>query len=44
VPVAPACGLSLVGVDYPPDSKLAQRNSETRETRSAIAADGCCGD
>jgi tRNA pseudouridine38-40 synthase len=44
VPVAPACGLSLVGVDYPPDSKLAQRNSETRETRSAIDADGCCGD
>lgn len=44
VPVAPACGLTLVGVDYPPDDKLAQRNSVTRETRSAIDPAGCCGD
>ncbi|MBA4025441.1 MAG: tRNA pseudouridine(38-40) synthase TruA [Gordonia sp.] len=44
VPVAPACGLSLVGVDYPPDSKLALRNAVTRETRTAIDPNGCCGD
>lgn len=44
VPVAPACGLSLVGVDYPTDDKLAQRNSVTRETRAAIDPTGCCGD
>jgi tRNA pseudouridine38-40 synthase len=44
VPVAPACGLSLVGVDYPADSKLALRNAVTRETRTAIDPNGCCGD
>ncbi|MDV7132224.1 tRNA pseudouridine(38-40) synthase TruA [Williamsia muralis] len=44
VPVAPACGLSLVGVDYPPDEQVADRNSVTREVRSAIDSAGCCGD
>ncbi|MGK9271821.1 tRNA pseudouridine(38-40) synthase TruA [Williamsia muralis] len=44
VPVAPACGLSLVGVDYPPDEEVAERNSVTREVRSAIDPAGCCGD
>lgn len=44
VPVAPACGLSLVGVDYPPDEQVAERNSVTREVRSAIDPAGCCGD
>ncbi|WP_264887931.1 tRNA pseudouridine(38-40) synthase TruA [Dietzia sp. NCCP-2495] len=33
VPVAPACGLALVGVDYPADSDLAARNLVTREVR-----------
>jgi tRNA pseudouridine38-40 synthase len=44
VPVAPACGLSLVAVDYPPDEALAERNAVTRETRSAVDPSGCCGD
>jgi tRNA pseudouridine38-40 synthase len=44
VPVAPACGLSLVGVDYPPDEQVAERNSVTREVRSSIDPAGCCGD
>ncbi|MFD6858387.1 tRNA pseudouridine(38-40) synthase TruA [Rhodococcus sp. NPDC060090] len=42
VAVAPAHGLSLVGVDYPADGDLAARNSATRETRGPIAR-GCCG-
>ncbi|RAV32512.1 tRNA pseudouridine(38-40) synthase TruA [Corynebacterium heidelbergense] len=35
VPVAPACGLNLVQVDYPPDSGLAARAQHTRAKRSA---------
>ena len=34
VPVAPAHGLTLVGVDYPPDGELAARNEVTRALRS----------
>jgi tRNA pseudouridine38-40 synthase len=49
--VAPACGLTLVGVDYPPDAELAQRNSTTREMRTGVEIEmpagsdvsGCCG-
>jgi tRNA pseudouridine38-40 synthase len=33
--VAPACGLTLVRVDYPPDELLAQRALTTRAVRSA---------
>lgn len=49
VPVAPACGLSLVGVDYPGDAELADRNLVTREVRatpgrSRDGGAGCCGD
>lgn len=43
IPVAPARGLSLIGVDYPSDDALAERNSVTRETRAAIDPNGCCG-
>ncbi|AJW39904.1 tRNA pseudouridine synthase A [Rhodococcus sp. B7740] len=43
VAVAPAHGLSLVRVDYPPADELAARNAATREVRSAITGDGCCG-
>lgn len=48
VPVAPARGLTLVGVEYPDDDELAARNALTREVRSAPGAppvdgDGCCG-
>lgn len=50
VPVAPACGLSLVGVDYPAHDELAARNLTTREQREApprARADepprDCCG-
>ncbi len=32
---APARGLTLVGVDYPPDSELAARNLVTRDLRTA---------
>jgi len=32
---APARGLSLIGVDYPPDSELAARNLVTRDLRTA---------
>ena len=39
VTVAPAHGLSLVGVDYPADDQLAQRNTVTREVRTVP---GCC--
>lgn len=35
VPVAPACGLALVGVDYPPASELASRADATRARRTA---------
>lgn len=34
VPVAPACGLSLVQVDYPSDELLAARSLETRAMRT----------
>ncbi|MDV8001203.1 tRNA pseudouridine(38-40) synthase TruA [Rhodococcus sp. IEGM 1408] len=47
VPVAPACGLSLVGVDYPADADLALRNVTTREVRpdprAGDRAGDCCG-
>lgn len=33
VPVAPAAGLNLVGVDYPADAELAARSLETRAVR-----------
>lgn len=35
VPVAPAHGLTLVGVDYPPDAELAARAAVTRRVRTA---------
>ena len=35
VPVAPAAGLTLVAVDYPPDERLAERILETRRRRDA---------
>ena len=38
VPVAPAHGLTLVRVDYPPDSELAARSSVTRARRAAPPA------
>lgn len=34
-PAAPARGLTLVGVDYPPDEQLAERTRVTRDMRSA---------
>ncbi|MBF6327498.1 tRNA pseudouridine(38-40) synthase TruA [Nocardia transvalensis] len=43
VTVAPAHGLSLVAVDYPPDAELAARNAQTREMRTVPAGEGCCG-
>ncbi|WP_433685899.1 tRNA pseudouridine(38-40) synthase TruA [Nocardia sp. CA-119907] len=44
VTVAPAHGLSLIGVDYPDNSDLAARNAQTREMRSVPTVDdGCCG-
>lgn len=36
---APARGLSLVGVDYPPDSELAARNLVTRDVRTPDEVD-----
>jgi tRNA pseudouridine38-40 synthase len=33
VVVAPAAGLTLVAVDYPPDDQLAARNQVTRALR-----------
>ncbi len=45
VAVAPAHGLSLIGVDYPADAELAARNAQTREMRSVpVSGAGCCGD
>lgn len=38
VPVAPACGLTLVAVDYPPDGELAARASVTRDRRDPVEA------
>ena len=45
VPVAPARGLSLIGVDYPADDELAARNLVTRELRPGPGggAARCCG-
>lgn len=43
VTVAPAHGLSLLGVDYPPEADLAARNAQTREMRTVPPAAGCCG-
>lgn len=49
VPVAPACGLALVAVEYPDDDELAARNSLTREVRTVPGGSvtesggGCCG-
>ncbi len=37
VPVAPAKGLSLVGVDYPADEQLRSRAQETRAVREAVS-------
>jgi tRNA pseudouridine38-40 synthase len=34
VPVAPAAGLTLVAVDYPPDDRLAARVAVTRNRRA----------
>ena len=39
VPVAPAHGLALVGVDYPAESDLASRSDQTRRVRAPNAAD-----
>jgi tRNA pseudouridine38-40 synthase len=36
VPVAPACGLNLVAVDYPADAELATRAEETRTKREPV--------
>lgn len=36
--VAPAHGLTLVGVDYPPDEELAARAEQTRNVRADIDA------
>ncbi|WP_297005878.1 tRNA pseudouridine(38-40) synthase TruA [uncultured Corynebacterium sp.] len=36
VPVAPACGLNLVAVDYPADAGLAARAEETRVKREPV--------
>lgn len=39
VHTAPAHGLTLIGVDYPPDAELAARAAATRAVRGPIAAD-----
>ncbi|CAM3793169.1 tRNA pseudouridine(38-40) synthase TruA [Smaragdicoccus niigatensis] len=44
ITVAPAHGLSLMGVDYPEHADLAARNEITRDIRDAIDEQGCCGD
>lgn len=38
ITVAPARGLSLAGVDYPPDADLAARNARTRDIRTALTS------
>lgn len=35
--VAPAHGLTMVGVDYPPEAELAARADQTRNVRSAVS-------
>lgn len=50
IPVAPARGLTLTGVDYPSADEFARRSRITRDTRSAVPGDvrsavpgfGCC--
>ncbi|GAA1887525.1 tRNA pseudouridine38-40 synthase [Williamsia serinedens] len=42
VPVAPARGLTLVGVDYPPASEWARRAEVTRDVRERPAPPPCC--
>lgn len=42
VPVAPARGLTLVGVDYPPSSEWARRAEITRDVRELPAPPPCC--
>lgn len=44
VPVAPACGLSLVGVDYPAPGELAARAATTRTRRTVPAPPAHPGD
>ena len=44
VPVAPAAGLSLVGVDYPDESQLAARAQVTRAQRDELPSDPPCGE
>lgn len=41
--VAPALGLTLERVDYPPDAELARRAEQTRARRSGAPVSGCCG-
>jgi tRNA pseudouridine38-40 synthase len=40
VAVAPAHGLTLVGVDYPPDAALEARTAITRNVRTPTGANG----
>ncbi|MGO1948568.1 MAG: tRNA pseudouridine synthase A [Mycobacteriaceae bacterium] len=40
VPVAPACGLNLGSVDYPPDGELEARASVTRDRRGPVESGG----
>jgi tRNA pseudouridine38-40 synthase len=40
VPVAPAAGLTLVAVDYPPDDQLSARVQQTRARRDVSATPG----
>lgn len=43
VHTAPAHGLTLVGVDYPPDAEVAARAAATRAVRGPVAADAVWG-
>jgi tRNA pseudouridine38-40 synthase len=38
VAVAPARGLTLIGVDYPPDAELAARAAVTRNIRATLGS------
>ncbi|MBU4215085.1 MAG: tRNA pseudouridine(38-40) synthase TruA [Cellulomonas sp.] len=40
--VAPALGLTLERVDYPPDTELVRRAGQTRARRAAVVPEGCC--
>lgn len=44
IPVAPAHGLSLVAVDYPPESEWAARAQQTRDSRAPAVPESCCGE